>query len=68
MMSSDPGQDQPIDPMRNFTDAVKTIVNVPKEAVNSKPGTRKLDDKYEEWKCPDCGNTYVRSTQHKHEG
>ena len=52
--------------MQNFTDAVKAIVNVPKNDVVNQD-THKLDHKYEEWKCPDCGKTYIKPTQHRHD-
>jgi predicted RNA-binding Zn-ribbon protein involved in translation (DUF1610 family) len=51
----------------NFTRAVKTIVSVPKNEVSPKPNVRKIDEKYEEWACPECGKKYIRPTQHKHD-
>ena len=58
---------QPPNPLQNFTNAVKTIVNVPKSDV-AKSDAHNHDHKYKEWKCPDCGKTYVKRTQRKHEG
>jgi hypothetical protein len=54
------------DAIRNFTDAVKTIVNVPKDAVSPKPAEHKTHSNYEEWRCPSCGKLYIKPTQHKH--
>ena len=53
--------------LKNFTNALKTVVNVPKDAVSPKPTEHKTHGNYEEWRCPDCGRLYVKPTLHKHE-
>jgi DNA-directed RNA polymerase subunit RPC12/RpoP len=69
-MSNDAGQDKSSEEFQKFTNAVKTIVNVPKEAVIKKDEAmdKKLSKLGDVYTCSACGHKVlvIRKKEHKH--
>ena len=53
--------------LQNFTNAVKTIVDIPKNAVGKPSDDSDSHHHVQEWTCPDCGARIVRHDKHTHE-